>query len=57
MPYYFLCLIAGVLLAVFSEKISELTGNNPLVQKLLSTLCPLLVLMGFAGGAVSRLFL
>jgi len=57
MPYYFLCLIAGVLLAVFSEKISELTGNNPLVQKLLSTLCPLLVLMGFAGGAVSRIFL
>jgi len=57
MPIYFLCLIAGVVLAIFSEKINELTGNNPLVMRLLSTLCPLLVLMGFAGGVVVRIFL
>lgn len=56
MPPYVLCLIAGVLLAVFSEKIEELTGGSPLVQRLLSVICPLLVLLGFAGGAVSRIF-
>lgn len=56
MPVYVWCLLAGILLAVFSEKIDQLTGGNPLVRRLLSVLCPLLVMMGFAGGAVVRVF-
>ena len=55
MPVYVWCLLAGILLAVFSEKIDQLTGGNPLVRRLLSVLCPL-VMMGFAGGAVVRIF-
>ena len=56
MPVYVWCLLAGILLAAFSEKIDQLTGGNPLVRRLLSVLCPLLVMMGFAGGAVVRIF-
>lgn len=56
MPPYVWCLVIGVLLAVLSEKISDLTGGSPLVQRLLSLLCPLLVMLGFAGAAVSRMF-
>lgn len=56
MPPYLWCMIAGVALAVCSEKIDDLTGGNPLVRRLLSLICPLLVLMGFAGAAVSRMF-
>ena len=56
MPPYVWCLVAGILLAVCSEKIVELTGNHNFVRRLLSTLCPLLVLMGFAGGVVAKLF-
>ena len=56
MPVYVWCLLAGILLAVFSEKSDQLTGGNPLVRRLLSVLCPLLVMMGFAGGAVVRIF-
>ena len=56
MPVYVWCLLAGILLAVFSEKIDQLTGGNPLVRRLLSVLCPLLVMMGSAGGAAVRIF-
>ena len=45
MPHYILYLFAGIILAVFSEKIDDLTGNRPFVRRLLSTLCLLLVLM------------
>lgn len=56
MPVYAWSLLAGILLAVLSEKIDDLTGGSPLVRRLLSVLCPLLVLIGFAGGAVVRIF-
>lgn len=56
MPSYFICLIAGIVLAVCSDKIVELTGGHNFVRRLLSTLCPLLVLMGFAGATIVKLF-
>ena len=56
MIHYIWYLFAGILLAVFSEKINDLTGNRPFVQRLLSLLCLLLVLMGTVGGAVVKIF-
>ena len=56
MPPYVWCLVAGFLLAVGSEKIVELTGGRNFVRRILSTLCPLLVVMGFAGAVLAKLF-
>ena len=56
MPHYILYLFAGIILAVFSEKIDDLTGNRPFVHRLLSTLCLLLVLMGTIGGFIVKIF-
>ncbi len=56
MPHYILYLFAGIILAVFSEKIDDLTGNRPFVRRLLSTLCLLLVLMGTIGGFIVKIF-
>ena len=55
MPHYILYLFAGIILAVFSEKIDDLTGNRPFVRRLLSTLCLLLVLMGTIGGFIVKI--
>ena len=57
MPPYAWCLLAGFLLAVGSEKIVELTGGHNFVRRILSTLCPLLVVMGFAGAVIAKLFM
>lgn len=54
---YLAFLLLGILLAVFSDKIEEASGHNPLVQRLLPLLARLLILLGFIGGALTRLTL
>lgn len=56
MPWYLLYLLAGILLAVASEKIDDLTGGRPWVRKLITRLAPLLVLIGMAQGALALMF-
>lgn len=56
MPWYLLYLLAGIILAVASEKIDDLTGGRPWVRKLITRLAPLLVLIGMAQGALALMF-
>ncbi len=56
MPSYLLYLLAGVILAVASERIDALTGGRPWVRKLITRLAPLLVLIGMAQGALALMF-
>lgn len=56
MPDYFLFLLAGVLLAVFSEKIDQLTGGQKWIRQLIGRLAPLLILIGMAKAAMEIIF-
>ncbi len=56
MPAYLWYILAGVILALFSEKIDDLMGNQRWVRRLLSALAPLLVLIGFAQAALAAIF-
>lgn len=53
---YFGYILAGLALAVFSEKIDELTGHQRWVRKALSALAPLLIFIGFAQASISVIF-
>ena len=56
MPPYLWYLLAGLALAVFSEKIAQLMGGQRWVRRMLSALAPLLVMIGFAQAALAALF-
>ena len=56
MPAYLWYILAGAFLALFSEKIDDLMGNQRWVRRLLSALAPPLVLIGFAQAALAAIF-
>ena len=56
MTAYLWYILAGAILALFSEKIDDLMGNQRWVRQLLSALAPLLVLIGFAQAALAAIF-
>lgn len=56
MPVYFWYILAGLVLAVSSEKIDELLGHQRWVHRLLSALAPLLIFIGFFQAALAAIF-
>jgi len=56
MPPYIFFLLAGIALAMASEKLDQLAGGRLWVRRLITRLAPLLVLIGMAQGAVELIF-
>ena len=56
MPAYAWYLLAGLALALLSEKIDQLMGRQRWVRRLLSALAPLLVFIGFFQAALAAIF-